>query len=454
MDQMKAMVVGANPGEVHNVATGWGDVNTKLVGEGGGGGVRQAFLAAVDEVLEHWEGDAADAFRARAQVIGVKIQDGAKYAEYTSTAMRSAATVLETIKPEVEAMEKPGTLDSWGDTISDGLSRDDAGLKADQSKGMSTQDALDRNKDDLSAGKEAQLRMAVKMEQLGAAYASQAKAMGSWRKGGSLKDDDDYPGDPGGIAPVPIVAVPTEGGPRLVGRAPAGGGVAGGGTGGSAVAPSPNSPRLGGGIGGGSPSRGSSPSGVGTDVDGIVSAGPRGGGAGVGPGGGAAGSAGVIGGGPGSTAGAGAGLGAGGFPGVPGVGAGVGRGGSVVGGSAGTGAGAGRPGMGAGGGAGAGAGRAGAAGGRGPLARAKGGTVGAAGGRPSPAGGAGSGLHGSRGGSAEGRKTSGTSNGAHGPGATGKGRDKDKNGKQRPDYLVEDEETWVTQQNVTPRTIE
>ena len=135
MDQMKAMVIDAKPNEVHDVARGWRNVNHDLVGEDGGGGSRHDFLTAVYGVLEHWEGETADRFKARAEVIAQKMQDGAKYAQYTSTALGNAATVLETIKPEVEAMEKPGTMSSAGDFLADGFSHDDSGYQADKRPG-------------------------------------------------------------------------------------------------------------------------------------------------------------------------------------------------------------------------------------------------------------------------------------------------------------------------------
>ncbi|MDQ0991124.1 hypothetical protein [Streptomyces sp. V3I7] len=75
-------------------------------------------------------------------------------------------------------------------------------------------------------------------------------------------------------------------------------------------------------------------------------------------------------------------------------------------------------------------------------------------GTPSTRTGAGSGLHGSRGGTTEGRKAAGLSGAGH-AGAAGTGRDRrKKDGKQVPDYLVEDEETWVQKRDNTPRVIE
>lgn len=40
--------------------------------------------------------------------------------------------------------------------------------------------------------------------------------------------------------------------------------------------------------------------------------------------------------------------------------------------------------------------------------------------------------------------------GAHG----GKGKDNKGENGQRPDYLVEDEETWTSERNVAPKVIE
>ncbi|MEV6948193.1 hypothetical protein AB0N07_40965 [Streptomyces sp. NPDC051172] len=447
MDQMKTMVINAKPGVVHDVARGWRKVNDDLVGEDGGGGSRQDFLAAVHGVLEHWEGEAADRFKARAAVIAQKMQDGAQYAQYTSIALGSAATVLETIKPEVEAMEKPGTISSGLDFVGDGFSHDDSGYQADKRAGMSTQEALDKNKDDLSAGKEAQLKMAVKMEQLGAAYASQTKAMGTWNRR-PFDDSDDYPGEPGGTAPVPIVAIPTESGPRLVGRTSTGSGASSG-SGRSTITASPSTPHRVAGAGTGSSSKASAPSGVGTDIDGLATTSPGGTGAGDGGGHGGGGTARV--GGAGGGSGTGAGL-----PGVPGGPAGgLARGGSASG--EGSAAGSGRTGVGGvGAGTGAGAGRRGnQPSGRGPLARTKGGVIGEPEDAPSTGTRAGSGLHGSRGGTTEGRRAAGlTGSGQAGVAGQGRGKKK-KDGKPVPGYLVEDEETWVPKRDdTTPPLIE
>ncbi|WP_405745139.1 hypothetical protein OG422_23270 [Streptomyces sp. NBC_01525] len=457
MDTMQGMVKASNPSEVHNVSHGWKDVHDQLVG-GSSGGIKGAFDKAVEEVLAHWQGPSAEKFRAQANKISKKISDCSLYADYTSRAMKNAANVLEQLKPEVESMEKPGKVDSAVNWFEDGGSRDDAGLKRDLANpGMTTQQALDNNSGNLSSGKEQQLRMAVKMEQLGAAYVSQAKAMGTWKGGKRRDDSEDYPGTPGGEPPAAIPMPVPSGGPgpgkaetpsfKPVGKGP-------GFSSDGLHAPKPS------GVSGGistQPGKGSYTPDVNTGLDSFQP--PKGGGGG--------GLSGGIGGGVGGglNGGAGGGIGGGTGAGGGGIGGGGIGGGMGVAGGGGAGAGArgagrtGMPGMGgaAGAGKGAGAKGAGGAGRGGALARQKGGVIGAGKGKASGAGQGGSGLHRSRGGAqagagAGGRRPAGM---AGAPGVHGaKGKEKGQNNGERPDYLVEDEETWASERNVAPKVIE
>ncbi|MCM2579912.1 hypothetical protein [Streptomyces meridianus] len=438
MDTMKAMVSAAKPSDVHDVAHGWADLYHQLVGgtaaegNGGSGGIKKIFTAAVEEVLQDWEGKAADQFRAEAQKIAKKISDGAEYARYTSIAMKNAATILGKIKPEVEAMEKPSALSSAWDSATD-LDRDDSGLRRDLADGnKTTQEALDANRDDLSKGKEAQLDMAVKMEQLGAAYASQSKSMGTWNKHLDERSDA-YPGEPGGSAPVPLLMPPGSSGTSPAARAPGASGVKGG------FSPSGMSNPRTAGINGGIGTAPKPGAGVGTGLNGIS------GGTGTSTGIGAGGSfgKGVLGG--GSKVSGSGGIGAA-SPGLPGAAGGIA--GGLARGGAGAGSRTGRPGMpGTGGGPGGGANGAKGAKGRGSgLARQKGGVFGAAKGKAGAGPQGGSGLHRSRGGAKAGM--------AGAPGSRGANSNEEKERGQRPDYLVEDEETWTPERNVAPRVIE
>ncbi|GAA2510167.1 hypothetical protein GCM10010406_53200 [Streptomyces thermolineatus] len=463
LPEMKKMVANAKPGEVERVSKAWKDIETKLVG---GSGVKETFDAAVEAVLQHWEGAAADAFRARAKVISQKITDSAKYAHNTSVAMKGAAHALNEYKPVIDNMEMPSTLDSAGDFIGDGGDRSDAGLKADLGNNVSTEDALGKHRDSLSAGKERQLEAAIVMEQLGAAYNSQTMAMGSWRQRGGREDLEDYPGDPGGVPPVaavvPVSPAVSRPKPSAVGG---GGGTPGTGT----ITPSkPVAPPRDSAVIGGAqkPVPVSKPQ-VGTVIDGVsggVGGGSVGGGAAPGGSGGSvsggAVGGGIAGGGAAGVVGGARGIGGAGGRGAAGVGGAAGRG-AVSGGAAGRGGavGGGRPGMPGAAGAPAG-GRSGAAAGRGGgLARQRGGVVG---GTPGTGGAArgtagGSGLHRSRG-AAQAAGGAGRPGGPMGAGVprgrSDREREENRREGERPDYLVEDEETWATPRNVTPRVVD
>ncbi|MFF4601163.1 hypothetical protein ACFY12_00185 [Streptomyces sp. NPDC001339] len=471
MDTMKAMVKASNPTEVHNVSRGWSDVHNQLVG-GSGGGVKGAFDAAVKEVLQSWHGASAEKFKAQAQKISKKIADGASYADYTSRAMKNAANVLEQLKPDIESMEKPSGGNSFVNWVQDGGSRDDAGLKRDLANpNKTTQQALDNNTDSLSAGKEQQLRMAVKMEQLGAAYVSQAKAMGTWKGKTRVDDSENYPGPPSGD-PAPAIPMPMPtgssgthkvGSPSISGMGKGPGCSPGGIK--APKMPAPHTPGISGGIGSPQPGKGAFTPHVNTGLDGFTP--PSGGAGGTGAGGIGGGlnaggtGGGSLGGGPGTSGigGGGAGLIGGGAAGAGGAGAGA-RGGAA--GASGAGARGGRSGMpgmagAAGGGKGAGGKGVGGAGRGGVMARQKGGVIGAGSGKSGAAGQGGSGLHRSRGGAqagagGEGRRPAGMP-GAHGMHGA-KGKDSKGQKGERPDYLVEDEETWASERNVAPKVIE
>ncbi|CAL9405020.1 hypothetical protein SUDANB6_01536 [Streptomyces sp. enrichment culture] len=456
MDQMKDMVRDADPGTVKKVAQGWAALSNDLVG---GDGIKAAFEAAVQHVLAHWEGQSADLFRERAQVISKKITDSAKYAEYTSKSLAGAAKTLEDIKPKVLAMEKPSRVSSALDFAGDLGDRDASGADNSLKNGASSSDVLAKNEGSLSAGREAQLKMAEQMEILAAQYNRRALEMGSWEKRRPIDEPDSYPGDPGGIPPAPV-AIPTGSAPR----SPQGSttGTARGGQVGTVSPSKPVAPPAG--ITGGAHKPTVSQPQVSTAIDGVsngrigtpavngpstVGGGPTAGASGGGP----------VGGVPGAAAGAGAARG--GVANRGGAGGMVGRGAT----GAGVGGVAGRAAAGAGGtvgrgaaGAGAGAAKGGAAR-AGGVARQSGGVVGGTpragtGAGPGKGTAGGSGLHRSRG--AAGGASAVRKGGMVGvPGArTGRPNDEERREGERPDYLVEDEETWTPQTNAAPRVIE
>jgi uncharacterized protein YukE len=429
MDEMQAMVRHARPDLVEDVVTGWKGVQAQLTR------IRGDFDKEVARIQEHWRGAAADGFAEKAKQVSKSIGDTAKYAGHTSLAMANASYTLGKVKDEVLKMEKPGAVSSFFNSAGDGFTGDDSGMKKDIAAGRGAQDVLDRNHDDLSAGREAQLAMAAKMETLGASYNSQAKAMGSWNRRPPIDGEKDYPGDPGGITPTPVVTS-TATSPRSPQSASAGTAQHAR-TGAVSQSKSVNPPS---GITGGAHHSTAPVQNVGTAIDGIS--------------GGRTGTPAVSGGGfvGGGSAGSGVGSGAGfvgGGPGVFGGPAGAARGAMV-----------GRPGVGGmAGRAGAGAGEGAAGGARpGGSARQSGGI---SGGTPKAGAGTGrgttggSGLHSSRGAAGRGAgavRKGGVAGAPHG--RTGRPRDEEQRERERPDYLVEDEETWTPQRNVAPRVIE
>jgi hypothetical protein len=364
--------------------------------------------------------------------------------------MAHAAGVLTHVQGEVRDMHKPSessSLMDHGKDLLTGGGRDDSGLKADLASGTSTQQALDNNRGDLSKGKEAQLGMAVKMEELAVAYSAQTKAMGSWTKKArpGVDDRDDYPGDPGGTAPVAFVPVAVESPststssrrvtgstsgnqsakPTSLGKLETGShepGVSGG----ARQTTTNSKPQIGTGLDGFSGSQGgASGAGGGTGV-GSATRGSTGGGA-----------TGEM---SGSTPGAFGGVSSRSIASGSGAAGRTGAGGRGLPGSAGSGAG------------GSGAGKSGTGKGS-SLARQRGGVIDEAKGGAGKGSQGGSGLHKSRGGKDAGKVGKGGSR-LGGRGVNTEAEEEEARQNKRPDYLVEDEETWVPERDVAPRVIE
>ncbi|MEV0370398.1 hypothetical protein AB0I10_11300 [Streptomyces sp. NPDC050636] len=480
LPELKAMVAGSSPSTVRSVGEAWIDVGHDLDGGsngfidqmtegvvesvlksmGSGGGIKGTFDRAIAEVREHWDGKAAQMFEARAREISKNISHAAEWARAAGNTLVSAGDALEAYGPYVMSIEEPSGWDSGTDRVGDevksffggGDARDDSVALASLEQGISTSKVLENTGSSLSAGREAQLRGAIAMEYLGAAYNTVGKSMPTvptpGRPGGPEKRRDDWGGDrpdgdgrpPGGVHPPlpPSITSP---------RPTTPGGVTPGGKGPGYTSPVPLPAPNPGGINGGGGSTRPQPAGpampsVRTGLEGLTGGGGLGAGGGGGGAGLGGGSVGAGSGGPGGGSGGGSGT-----PGMPGgMGAGAGAG-------AGTGRG-GMSGMGGGAGAGAGAGKAGGAGRGSAMARQRGGVAGAAKGAPGAGAQGGSGLHRSRGGTQAG-KSSGRGGMAGAPGApAANGRKNANGGGNRPDYLVEEEETWIKQRNVAPRVIE
>ncbi|MEU0744219.1 hypothetical protein [Streptomyces sp. NPDC006134] len=455
---LRKMILDSNPGKIAEVGSHWKSVHNILSGgdgDGKAGGVDQVsakdsvagmLQTAVDNALEHWEGQAAEAFKRRANEIAAQIRNGAAHANFTAEQLFAISKDLDAAKSKMEDIKEPSLLERGSDKLNDDW--DDSQMKKDMAAGVSADTVAKANEKQLSLQMERRLQAVAVMEELAANYQVYAKNLKSGLGG---RDDER------GIAPPsndvtmpPPIAVPSAsaGGPGAAGAGnkPWSAGPT------SSIKSTPAVSRAVG-ITGGS----QLPS-TRTKVDsispGLTGTGPSAGSASISGGGGGLGTGGAQGPGivaPGGMSGLGRGAATRGGVGVPGGRAGLAGGGVAAG--RGTG---GRAGMGGVGGAGAGgAGRSGgSAGGRGALAKSRGGVVGAANGVTGKGAGGGAGLHGSRGGTQRGAMAGG----AGGMGGRNGRRSEEENSRSdRPDYLVEDEETWISEENRNrnvPRTIE
>ncbi|WP_208614537.1 hypothetical protein [Streptomyces regalis] len=449
LKELKAMLEGTNPGLIEETGRHWGKVNEILSG-GEGGGIAGLLDKSVDNVLEHWEGEAAQAFERAARKIAQSIRNAAWHADLNSSQMADAGSQLRRFKAQLDEIEEPSGWAKVGDALSDWKWDNGEAVANDlQDRKLTAKEVAEINEGKIGASREAQLNGVAVMENLGAQY---MRISGNLQRNRVKDPGDGHVGEPNrDVVYPPPVTVPTGGGSRPGASGTAPKPWSAGPT--TNVKPAPNVPRDQGITGGAqlpttktkvdSISPGLTGTGPGTSTGG-----PSVGGGGVGTGGAQ---------GPGIMApGGGAGVGRG-TAGRGGIGVAGGRGG-VAGSGAAAGRGAGgRAGMGGMGGAGAGAaGRGGAgAGGRGALAKSRGGVVGAAKGITGKGAGGGAGLHGSRGGTQRGAMAGGM---AGGMGGRSGRRPNDENSQgDRPDYLVEDEETWISEEDRNrnvPRTIE
>ncbi|MFD5846750.1 hypothetical protein [Streptomyces chartreusis] len=447
LKELKQMLDGTNPGLIEETGRHWGKVNEILSG-GQGGGIAGLLDKSVDNVLEHWEGEAARAFEKEARKIAQSIRNAAWHADLNSSQMADAGSQLRRFKAQLDEIEEPSGWAKVGDALSDWQWDNGEAVASDlQDRKLTAKEVAEINEGKIGASREAQLNGVAVMENLGAQY---MRITGNLQRNRVKDPGDGHVGEPNRDVEYPPPVTP--GGvdasrPGISGSAnkPWSAGPT------TSVKPAPAVPRDKGITGGtqlptaktkvDSISPGLTGSGPGTSTGGPNIGGGGGGTAGAqGPG--------ILGTGGGAGVGRGTagrgGIGIAGGRGVSGSGAGAGRGAG------------GRSGMGGMGGAGAGAaGRGGAgAAGRGALAKARGGVVGAAKGIAGKGAGGGAGLHGSRGGTQRGAMAGG----AGGMGGRNGRRSEDENSRgDRPDYLVEDEETWISEEDRNrnvPRTIE
>ncbi|MER8185466.1 hypothetical protein [Kitasatospora sp. NPDC094015] len=470
---MRSMVQSMDSGGVMAASDPWRKATETLKQ------IHGALNVASADATSSWEGSSSNAFYSKMTKLSNAVNNAAAYAQDASAAMQMMSEAIDTAKRDMP--EEPSWWDKAGDAIAD---------TAESTVGINDEDTR------TSIADEKKNQAVAVMETLAAKYRATTAYLKPPTKT-SINDDieDLQPPDSGGAAALGALIM--GGGMGLSGAGQSKGGVASaprsssgpkiGGTTASPkpTTPGPTDPGIKGGIAN-SPTRPASPgsTGPGTGIDGVhvgtatpkggpLSQGTGGGGLGANSGGHAGGVDGR-GGATGGGIGGGVGSGRGGSPagGQRGVAGGSGEGsgsGRSVGGSGRSGGSAGGSGRGNGSAFGAGgiegehtkAGGSGAGGGAGGadrrsssgLVRKSGGLVGESG-----KGGAGRQAF-TEGGSGLGRGRGQGPAGPDGDGSglpgSGHGKKKDKKqAKDRPDYLVEDEETWASGDRVNPDVVD
>ncbi|MFC8450775.1 WXG100 family type VII secretion target [Kitasatospora sp. NPDC057223] len=470
---LRDMVQNMNSGEVMAASDPWRRAADTLKA------IHTSLGSASGEAALDWEGSTSDAFYAKMTKLSNSINNTASYAHDAAETLKHMAEAIDLAKKTMP--EEPGLWDQVTDAVGD---------TASSAFGGDDEDTKTAVKDEKKA------QAAAVMQTLAMKYRVAKDVLKPPRPPVDDSHDIPAPGDPTGAAA--IGALITGAGLGAVGSAGGSGSGAGGRvssrTVGSSVASTPTPPRTTAtpaptdpAIKGGSAhpvAKAPAPIsfGPGTGIDGaILTSPPTGSGNGhIGSGGGGnasgtgtTGSGGISGGlGHNGIGGAGYGSKSGVVTGGTGglssgqnrsgaAGSGIGRAGSGSNAPR-SGSAFGSGGMGEGGGLGSG-GRSGA-GGRtgGSLARQAGGVAGEAGHGTTGTGRKSSFTEGGSGLGARSRAQGEQGQGGHGKGAQGQGipagdarRKKDKeNGGRRPDYLVEDEETWVSGQPSNPNVVE
>ena len=444
MDTMKAMIANAAAGNVEGVSQHWLGVHDQLMGSGGHGTgdcAHGQLKKAVDNVMEHWEGESANTFRREADKILRQIANTASHAKAVSNAMHETSQAIGTQQDALSKIKKPSWLSSAWDSLTDSGRSDKYTQKEVENKTLPPDVLAQIHEDHLSAGKETQLQAAAVMEKLARHYVRTGQHLGS------LAPFDERhevpPANPAIPMPAPIPpysgssATPSSSVPSTKAKnfgtiprpeeylGPRDGGI----TGGKQIPVSETNID---GLPGGFKGHNNQESLYNTNLPGRTT-----------PGGGHMQTPTLPGGPPGGLPGRGGGQGRAGG-GLPSSRTNVRN--SGIGNSNERGTGGGRMGGMHGGGGGAKGGRSGS-GGRGPLARAKGGIAGApkgiTGGKAATPGGTGLG---------KGRGGRGI---FAGRGANQRPGEEENDEGTRPDYLVEDEETWTPEDGRSvPRNIE
>ncbi|WP_052442911.1 WXG100 family type VII secretion target [Streptacidiphilus neutrinimicus] len=185
---LRKMIEDADPAAMMTVSQHWGSIGTMLNETAG------ALTTHVNNMLEHWTGDSADAFRRNAQDLSTSLTNGSQYARIAEGAMNQASTALTNAKSTF-----PSAPSEWDQITSSGGS--DAQFHQDALK-YGLQQALKMDGGDLSAWERVHQQAVEVMQSLGTSYNSSAAQMGNVP--GGLGGTSVWPAPPASVTPSPI----------------------------------------------------------------------------------------------------------------------------------------------------------------------------------------------------------------------------------------------------------
>jgi hypothetical protein len=197
---LKQMIESTDPAAMMTVSQHWGSISSMLTETAGQLGTH------VNNMLEHWNGDSADAFRKNAQDLSTSLTNGASYAQIAQGAMSTASTALsETLD---NFPHPPSTMDK-----AEHMGGSDAQFHQDALK-YGLEQAVQMDGGQLSAWERVHQQAVVAMQQLGTSYNASAAEMGNTPKG-DLGGNGVWPAPPSTVNPNPIGPTgPTPSGPK------------------------------------------------------------------------------------------------------------------------------------------------------------------------------------------------------------------------------------------------
>ncbi|MFI9275900.1 WXG100 family type VII secretion target [Kitasatospora sp. NPDC052896] len=175
LDQLKALIENADPGQVETIAGHWDNVHDALIGPGG---ISDQLNSAVSRTLTTWTGPAADAFATEAASIATQLTNGAGYVANTSKALKGAADSLRQAQGAIAAIHTPSEAANVMHAMT--TRYDDRQLTKDLANPeIDTATALELNRGTLSLGRQQELRAAVVLEGLASSYKGWQEVLGS-----------------------------------------------------------------------------------------------------------------------------------------------------------------------------------------------------------------------------------------------------------------------------------